>query len=106
MHFVMGNHRVFEQSLDTDIHGQQILREGHGNRSNHRLVREYAKFVQDELGDLKKAEEVYEQALQECPVDVDLVGGFDSFKWKMKKIKFLYFWEAFCLNDLAHFSSD
>ena len=52
---------------------------------NDRLVREYAEFVSDELGDLKKAEEVYEQALQECPVDVDLVGGFAGFLWETEK---------------------
>ena len=52
---------------------------------NHRLVREYAEFVWDELGDFKKAEEVYEQALQECPVDVDLVGGFAGFLWETEK---------------------
>ena len=85
MHCVMGNRRVFEQSLDIEIHGQQILQEGHGNRSNHHLVREYAEFVQDELGDLKKAEETYEQALQECPVDVDWWEALIAFRGGRRK---------------------
>ena len=69
---------------------------------NHRLVREYAEFVWDELGDFEKAEEVYEQALQECSVDANLVGGFANFPWNMEKNE-IFFMKIATVNPMSVF---
>ncbi|GLJ30314.1 hypothetical protein SUGI_0599710 [Cryptomeria japonica] len=50
---------------------------------NWHLLRKYAEFAWDELGNPKKAKEIYEYALQEHPEDVKLLGSYAFFLWKV-----------------------
>eukprot|EP01018_Ginkgo_biloba_P017201 Gb_17532 [translate_table: standard] len=83
--FARFSNRVWRDKTLAKKYYEAALHEEEGGH-NPRLQAEYAEFTWMELGDVERAEAMFQKASAEAPGDVVVAGSFANFLWHVEEV--------------------